>query len=326
MDARLKLGFDNYALRSHGWKARQFLDYAAALKLDVIFFSDLDGFEDLSESGLHELRARAADLGLELYVGALSVCPSSVIFKPQSGTAEEQLRETIRVAKALGSPVARCVLGNVKDRRSPGGIEARIAETVQVLKNVRSQSLDAGVKIAVENHAGDMQSWELVSLIEAAGRDFVGATMDAGNATWALEDPLHTLEVLGPYALCTGIRDSAVWETADGAAFQWVAMGEGNMDWQRYFQRFAKLCPNVPVILEIISARHFEVPLLHEEFMTAYPKIRQDEFAKFLALAKRGRPLPVPPPDLALNPEFQKSELEKSIRYCREVLGLGLKG
>lgn len=30
--------------------------------------------------------------------------------------------------------------------------------------------------------------------------DNVGATMDSGNATWTLEDPLSNLEILGPYA------------------------------------------------------------------------------------------------------------------------------
>ena len=52
----------------------------------------------------------------------------------------------------------------------------------------------------MENHAGDMQAWELVNLIEAAGPDFVGATMDPGNATWTMEDPMVNLELLGPYA------------------------------------------------------------------------------------------------------------------------------
>src|SRR2546422_7393329 len=185
----------------------------------------------------------------------LSICPSSVIFDPRRGTAEEQLRLCIRIARLVGSPVARCVLGKVDDRHSVGGIEARIEETVKVLQACRAQSLDAGVKIAVETHAGDMQSRELLALVEASGPDFVAVTMDAGNATWALEDPLHNLEMLGPHAVCTGIRDSAVWERADGAAFEWVAMGEGNMDWGRYFQRYAELCPEAPVILETISAR-----------------------------------------------------------------------
>jgi sugar phosphate isomerase/epimerase len=322
---KLKLGFDNYALRSLGWKAGRVLEYAAGQKLDAVLFSDLDVYEDRSDAALRELKRRADDLGLALYAGTLSICPSSALFDAKRGTAAQQLSETIRVARALGSPVARCVLGNVEDRRGPGGIEARIEETVKVLKACRSQALDAGVNIAVENHAGDMQSWELLRLVEAAGPDFVGVTMDAGNATWALEDPRASLDLLGPRAICTGIRDSAVWETPDGAAFEWVAMGEGSVDWRRYFARYAGLCPHTPVILETISGRPFALPFLKDEFWEAYPRVRPREFARFLALARGGRPRPTPPSDLALRPEFQQAELDKSIRYCRETLGIGAK-
>ena len=79
---------------------------------------------------------------------------------------------------------------------------------MKVCRSVRSRAVDAGVKIAIENHAGDMQAWELVTLITEAGRDYVGATLDSGNATWTLEDPLVNLEILGPYAVATGIRDA----------------------------------------------------------------------------------------------------------------------
>jgi 3-oxoisoapionate decarboxylase len=325
---RLKLGFDNYSVRALGWSATQLLDYAASLRVDTILLSDLDVYETHDESRLREIKARADGLGIEIHVGMLSICPGSKLFDPRRGAAEEQLKLTIRIAKTLGSPVARCVLGHVDDRKSAGGIDARIAETVRVLKTVRSYAIDSGVKIAVENHAGDMQSWELVALIEDAGRDFVGATMDSGNATWALEDPLQNLEVLGPYALTTGIRDSAVWETADGAMLQWTAMGDGNVDWKRYFARFAELCPTAPVNLEIISGRQTPLPYLRDDFWDAYPRARIREFMRFVAFARHGsprRPFTVPADKDAIpaEQEFQKAELERSIRYCKEVIGLG---
>jgi len=182
----------------------------------------------------------------------------------------------------------------------------------------------------VENHAGDMQSWELVSLVESAGRDFVRTTMDSGNATWALEDPLRNLEILGPYALTTGIRDSSLWETRDGAMLQWTAVGQGNVDFRAYFRRFAQLCPNTPVILETISGRPIPIPFLRDEFWDAYPKLRPRELARFLKLVKTGsarRPFKVGKARDAILSEqkFQKTELERSIRYCKESLGLGLK-
>jgi len=328
MANKLKLGFDNYAIRALGWKAPELLEYAASLNLDTILLSDLDVYESTAESYLKELKSKADDLRIEIQVGMLSICPGSKLFDSRRGTAEEQLKLTIRIARTLGSSVARCVLGHVDDRKSNGGIEARIAETIKVLKNVRSFALDSGVKIAVENHAGDMQAWELIALIEEAG--FVGATMDSGNATWALEDPLHNLEMLGPYAVSTGIRDSVVWETTDGAMLQWAAMGEGTVDWKRYFARFAELCPNTPVQLEIISGRPIPIPYLRDEFWDEYPKARLREFMKFAALAKRGslkQPFTVPPgvDTKAAEQEFQRAELERSVKYCKEALGLGLK-
>jgi sugar phosphate isomerase/epimerase len=328
MDQRPKLGFDNYAIRALGWKAPRLLDYAAALQLDTVLFSDLGVFEELSDRYLAEVKAKADGLDLEIQVGTLSICPSSVIFNPTNGSAEEQVKRTIRVAQALGSSVVRCVLGEVRDRRSAGGIPARIAETVLVLKSVREYALDAGVKICVENHAGDMQAWELVTLIEEAGSEFVRATMDAGNAAWALEHPAENLEILGPYALSTGIRDSVLWEVEDGAVLQWTAMGEGSIDWPAYFNRFGRICPETPVQLETISGRPIVIPYWKDDFWEAYRNARIPEFMKFLGLAKRGRPL-APFDSFASTEaicEQQKSELERSVRFCRDVLGLGRKG
>ncbi|NDB75436.1 MAG: hypothetical protein EB141_07300, partial [Verrucomicrobia bacterium] len=49
-----KLGFDNYALRSLGWKARQILIHAAKLKLDAVLFSDFDVYESLADDHLRD--------------------------------------------------------------------------------------------------------------------------------------------------------------------------------------------------------------------------------------------------------------------------------
>jgi sugar phosphate isomerase/epimerase len=319
-----RLGFDNYALRALGWKARQILDHAAALQLDAVLFSDFDVYESLADEHLRDLKHRADDLGIALYAGMLSICSSSVIFDSRRGTAEDQLRLCLRIAKALGSPVARCVLGKVEDRRSPGGIAARIAETLAVLRAVRSEALDAGVKIAVENHAGDMNSTELLELIDAAGRDFVGATLDTGNAFWALEEPLTALETLGPVTVCTGIRDSYLWETPEGATLQWTSVGTGLVDWSAFFRRFADLCPHAPVIIETISGRPIFLPLLRDFFWDAYPRATPATLAAMLRLARASEPHePFSPPagddGQRATEQHQLAELERSVCFCRKV-------
>ncbi|HMC27606.1 MAG TPA: sugar phosphate isomerase/epimerase [Verrucomicrobiae bacterium] len=326
----IKLGLDNFSVRAMGWKAAALIDYAASLKTDSLFITDLDAFESFDEPYLKGLKAKAAEAGLQIHVGTWSICPTSTSFRNKWGTAEEHLGLGIRVAKALGSPVIRVVLGTGKDRESDGGIEARIADTVKVCKALRNQAVDSAVKIAVENHAGDMQSWELVTLIEQAGKDYVGANIDSGNAAWTFEDPLSNLEILGPYIATTSLRDSAIWEYADGAKVQWTAMGEGVVDFKAYFKRFAELCPGVPVHIETISGFPHEVPYLKPEFWKLFPKARASDLAKFIRLAKRGKAIPPYQPPSGKDrkqaeKDYQKEQIEQSIHYCKESLGLGLK-
>ena len=327
---RIKLGFDNFSLRAWGWKAPQLIEYAAALKLDSLFITNLDALERFDGAYLADLKARARDHGLDLLLGSWSICPTSRAFRNTWGTAEEHLRLGLRLARALGSPVFRCVLGTREDRKTPGGIEQRIEDTVRVCRAVRNEALDAGVKIAIENHAGDMQAWELITLVEAAGKDYVGVTFDSGNVTWTLEDPIESLTRLAPYIVCTHIRDSMVWETETGARVAWTAIGEGCTDARALFAKLAELCPGVGVHAEIISGFSVDFPYLQPEFWEVWPKARGADFARFLALAKKGRPVPpFRPPEGAdrqqAEREYQKAELERSLAWCRDVAGLGLK-
>ena len=161
----IKLGYDNFAVRAMKWKAAALIDYAAQLKTDSLFITDLMAFESFEDAYLNDLRKKAADVGIQIVLGSWSICPSSKSFKDTWGTAVEHGALTMRMAKALGSPVARFVLGNAGDRKTPGGIQARIADTVAVCKQLKPYYDNLGVKIAIENHAGDMQSAELVELI-----------------------------------------------------------------------------------------------------------------------------------------------------------------
>ncbi len=328
-NSKIRLGMDNFAVRAMGWKAPQLIDYAASLKLDALLISDLDAYDSLEDAALREVKKKADDSEVAIYAGSWSICPTSKRFKPTWGTAEEHVRLGLRVAKALGSPVFRVILGAGEDRKTEGGIRARMADTVAVLKACRSAALDAGVKVAVENHSGDMHSWELVDLIEAAGADYVGANIDSGNGAWTLEDPMDVLENLGKYTICSSLRDDMVWETPDGASVQWTAVGEGLIDWKAYAARWSQLCPQVPIIIETISGFARNFPYKKDDFWQHYDK-RPAALARFEALAKRGHAIaqfkaPEGPEKKKAEQDYQKGELERSIKYLREVVGLGVK-
>jgi len=241
----------------------------------------------------------------------------------------------LHIASILGSPVVRCLLGANADRRTPTPLQAHIEGVVATCRAVRAQALDLGIKIAIENHSGDLQGWELRRLIEEAGTEYVGACIDTGNPLWVHEDPAVTLEHLAPYVAATHIRDSAVWPHPRGAAVQWVAMGDGNVGIQAWADRFRTLCPHLPFTLEIITGIAPKVlNYLEDDYWTAYPQSRAAEFARFERLVRRGAPYmgtmvtigqgePVPPEYEAARVAQERYDLERSVAYCRQVLGIG---
>ena len=316
VEVKLALGYDNFAVRAMKWKAPELIKYAAELKCDTLFITDFGPLEKMSDSYLRDIRKQGEDAGIRILLGSWSICPSSVKFRDTWGSADEHLQLGIRAAAALGSPAFRVILGAGDDRKTPGGIEARIADTVKVLKRNRTRCLDSGIKVAMENHAGDMHTLELRGLIEEAGPDFVGANFDSGNAVWTLEDPVQALENIGEYVLTTSLRDSAVWESENGVTVQWTAMGDGDTDLRTFFARFAERGPDVAWHLETISGLYSELQVKNAAYWKAWPKGKPKGYEKFLTLARKGKPRKAGPVD-------QREDIAKSIAYCRKELGLG---
>ena len=314
----LKLGIDIFSLRSQNWSPIQYLDYCARQQAKVVHFSEVRFIGGLAESNLRQVKARAGELGIEVEIGMKSICPTSKMFDPKAGTAEEQIANMITAANTVGSKIIRCVLGSAADRQA-GPIERHIASMVQVLHNVRSRVVDANLKIAIENHAGDMQARELKTLVEEAGRDFVGVCLDSGNPLWTIEDPHLTLDTLHPYALTSHVRDSAVWRTPEGAAVSWVRMGEGNVDIEAYVHQYARLCPGRALSMECIVTGPRMFPYKDPKFWDAYRTTPAWEFERFVTIAERGKPhesQPVPKDQAA---QREREDLEASIEYTRKL-------
>ena len=315
----VKLGIDLFSLRSQKWTPFQYLDYCAARGVQVVHFSEIRFLGSLDPENLRQVRQHAGKLGLQVEIGMKSICPSSKMFDPSQGTAEQQLTRMIDAAKAIGSPIVRAVLGSADDRK-PGPIEAHIEDTAQVLRNVRSKAMGEGIKIAIENHAGDMQARELKTLIEKAGPEFVGVCLDSGNPLWTLEDPHLTLEVLHPYALTSHVRDSAVWKVPQGAAVTWVQMGRGNVGIDSYVRKYVELCPGKALSMESILLGPRILPYRDPTFWSAYRQMPAWEFVRYLEIAERGKPYKEEPWETGHEAERERQALEESLAYTKKLV------
>jgi hypothetical protein len=153
--------------------------------------------------------------------------------------------------------------------------------------------------------------------------------LDPGNAVWAMEDPMRQLELLAPHVLCASVRDWMVWESPEGATFQWTAMGEGLMDVPAFIGLMQRHCPAAALHLEIISNSPRPIPFLQRDHWKVYPDVRAADIIDFLALCRRGRPVELIKPPAGADAKsfernYQRTEFERSVAFVRRH-GAGLK-
>lgn len=332
------LGINTYCLRFQRWNDRQLIDYCVAQKLDAIFLQDSLDKGVMDPAHWAEVRAWVKDAGLRIETGGGAILPKTMDAFPQ---AVATLRKNIERAKAMGSPLVRALLASDRRGMPPGPVTQHIETTLKVLREVRSQALDAGLKIGIENHK-ELQAWETRELIEAAGKDFVGSYLDTGNPVFVFEHPMRTIEELAPYAVTFHLRDSVVYEVPGGIAVQWVPLGEGTPDFRALVARARQLMPDgVHIYCKPITARPpVTIPLFHSgkegrEWWEMFPRARARDAAEFIALAKQGKPydrpmvvedVPGRPDAYAEALKFQQIEhMQRSLEHCRKTLNLGVR-
>jgi 3-oxoisoapionate decarboxylase len=331
---RYPLGLNTYCLRAFRWPDLKLLDYAASLKLDSIFLQDSLDPRVNDPAHWAEVKAAAQRLGLHLETGTGASLPRDLSdIKP----SVEYLRAAIRRASGMGSPIVRTLIAGDRDHLPKVSVQQVIDTMIKVLRGVRSEAMDAGLKIAIENHK-DLLCWETRQVIEGAGKEFVGSYLDTGNPVFCMEDPMETVETLGPLAVTFHLRDSVVYETRNGAAVQWVPLGEGVVDFKKIVARGRELCPNVSVYIKPITGRPpVTMAYLDPEFMTKWRDLKGSTLARFMALAKTGHPYErdmviediagrTPPEAYAAALQFQQKEhMERSVEYGKKQLDLGIR-
>jgi sugar phosphate isomerase/epimerase len=307
----------------------ELLEFAKGLGLGSIQMSAPGDYDSIEPAHLAQVKQRATEYGILMDAAIGKICPTTGAWNRKE-SPEDYIAMGLRVGQAIGSRSVRCFVGGPGDRGSDPPFEAHVESTLKVLRSARSRVLDAGMKLAIENH-GDFEARELAALIEEAVQDMVGCCLDTGNPMSVLEDPLLALEVLAPYTVTSHIRDSVLYEHPRGAAFQWVALGDGSIDFKQWTARYRQLCPGVPMQLEVITGRPPTIlPFLEDAYWKKFPNKPAADFSRFLRLVKAGHPLMAPmmitgpgeqPPEYqAALRQQQRVDVERSVAYAKEEL------
>jgi sugar phosphate isomerase/epimerase len=159
----------------------------------------------------------------------------------------------------------------------------QIKSVASRLKQMIPAAVDADVKIAVENHC-DTFSEEILWLLDRVDHPQVGACIDTVNAFMVMEDPMVAIENLAPRAYTNHFRDDRIEFQRYGCKLTGTAVGDGDIDMKR-----------------------------------AYEIIKTQSSMKRINIETE---MEIPTDDMESALRMEKETIERSIQYCRDVLGI----
>lgn len=173
---------------------------------------------------LERLSGEAAAGGIQIEVGT-------------RGLDDGNLRSNLRLCERLSSPLLRVVVDIPGDEPSPDEVIAR-------LQPLRAEFVDAGVRVAIENH-DRFPSRALARIVCALGTDYAGICLDTVNSFGALEGPEAVVNLLGDLTLCLHVKDFTIRRVPHQMGFvvEGCAAGRGRLDVPWLLSEL-RTCPN----------------------------------------------------------------------------------
>ncbi len=238
--------------------------------------------ETLDHSYLQEVKAAAQERGLYLEYNF------SMDLGGMGIGIQHDLAAAIATAEALGSDIVKVSMDLIRPRPLAGSrFHPRIKEQMKSfafqLKASAPVAETAGIKIAVENHC-DSFSEEILWLLDLVDHPVVGACIDTVNALMVMEDPMQAIANLAPRAFTNHFRDDRIELQRYGFKLTGAAVGEGDIDMKGAYE----IIKTKSKMRRINIETEMEIPL--------------DNMEQALRL--------------------EKETIQRSIRYCREVLGI----
>jgi len=238
--------------------------------------------ENLDASYLQEVGAAAREHGLYLEYNF------SMDLAGRGIGIQHDLDEAITTARFLGADIVKVGMDLKRPRpvsasRFHPGVMEQIKSFASRLKASAPAAEAAGIRIAVENHC-DSFSEEILWLLNRVDSPVVGACIDTVNALMVMEDPMQAIENLAPRSFTNHFRDDRIEFQRYGFKLTGTAVGEGDIDMQRAY----KIIKTRSKMRRINIETEMEIPL--------------DNMEEALRM--------------------EKETVQRSIRYCREVLGI----
>ena len=267
----------------------EILKWAVENGAEGVAFSGLDPDDRklIDDSYLKDLAQFAGDHDLYIEWGGGQHIPRDTnswdkkdLFKINEQAAGE--------AEALGTRIVRsCSGGLMRWNPDNPSTETLLRETAKALKAQRGVLKDHNVILAIETHF-EFTTFELKRLLEmceAEPGDCFGICLDTMNLLTMLEDPVSATERILPWVVSTHIKDGAILLTADGLITFPTPIGKGIVDIKGVIDQLNTLEHEINLSVEDHGG-DFHLPIYDQRFLSEFPDLTADEYAKLMELAK----------------------------------------
>ena len=201
---------------------------------------------------------------------------------------QHDLKAAIETAGHLGADIVKVGMELRRPRpvaasRFHPAVIQQMEKVADLLTAAAPLAADHGIRLAVENHC-DSFSEEILWLLDRVDSPVVGACIDTVNGLHVTEDPMAAIERLAPRAFTNHFRDDRIEFQRWGFKLVGAAVGEGDIDMRRAYELFR----DGSCMDRINIETELETPL----------------------------------DDMQAALEMEIDAIRRSVRYCREVLGI----
>jgi sugar phosphate isomerase/epimerase len=329
----MKLGLDSYSTRNSGLDPIGVLALVKELGLEGVLF-ELTPFTSFKDNDLDAVREFAGQNGLFIELGMGSIFRWHPMAEKGRSLLAEAGYDTsvsdagvvihhLNVARRLGSPLLRCVAGNLFTRDEGYDMAALADEAVAVLCEACRAAEEMGLRIALENHA-DFTVRELASIRSRVDSPAFGFTLDTANLAFDLDDPARLARIMAPHTFTTHYKNYRVVRTGRGLALENCALGDGEIDVVEIAEILARHHPEANINLEIHSQfAPFTLNIFEDGFFQRHPSPPGDGLAWYLGRSWKKEILSKYPDNLPNGREsweLEHEHLKQSARWAREKL------
>lgn len=262
---------------SRPWTLEQFIEFASAHGLGGVEAPLARFVPDLETNRLEGLRQMLKDRNLFFLMDVETALDS------------EQILKLMPFAKQFGSSIIRIkssnVLGCAREKLGQSWSE-HVKRCISVINEIAPNLREQGLKIAVENHQ-DLDSNDLLQIVESVGDNIVGVNYDIGNAFSVCEDPLKFAEKLGSAIINIHLKDYKIYRNENGFELARCPLGAGSVDFKKVLSLLAKTAPSAKMVIELGALEARNVAWLGASFWKEIKPRHQDELVTFFQLLER---------------------------------------